>query len=85
MTTKTRRSERYVACVNDGGLIDLEVGKLYLVLPPEPNDPADEIRVLDDSNDDYLYPSSWFVEVDVPEASARALRAVQGSRSAASG
>jgi hypothetical protein len=85
MTANTDRGERYVACVSDGGLIDLEVGKLYLVVSPEPGDSADEIRVVDDSDDDYLYPVSWFVAVDVPEASARALRDAQRSRSAAPG
>ena len=77
--------DRYVACVDDGGLIDLEVGKLYAVLPPESRDPEEEIRVIDDSGEDYLYPTDWFVSVDVPEASARALRSARSSRSRATG
>lgn len=84
MTTATGKP-RYVACVRDGGLIDLEVGKLYEVFPPEAGDGEEEIRVLDDSGDDYLYPVSWFVPVEVPEASARALRAARKSGSRAAG
>jgi hypothetical protein len=84
MTTETGKL-RYVACVRDGGLVDLEVGKLYEALPPEAGDGEDEIRVLDDSGEDYLYPASWFVPVEVPEASARALRAARKSRSRAAG
>lgn len=85
MTTETRKAERYVACVRDGGLVDLEVGKLYEVLSPEAGDGHEEIRVVDDSGDDYLYPVSWFVPVDVPKESAQALRAARRSRSRATG
>jgi hypothetical protein len=57
MTTEAGKTERYVACVRDGGLIDLEVGKLYEVLPLEAGDGEEEIRIVDDSGDDYLYPT----------------------------
>jgi hypothetical protein len=79
-----KQAERYVACVRTDGALDLEVGKLYVVLPPEPGD-RDELRVVDESGEDYLYPASWFVPVDVPEASARAIRAARRSRSGAAG
>lgn len=85
MTTDTEESARYVACIRDGGLIDLEIGKLYEVVPPETGDTNEEIRVLDDSGEDYLYPAPWFVPVEVPEASARALVAARKSRSRAAG
>ncbi len=64
-----RLRDRYVAWVRADDAFDLEVGKLYVVLPPEPRDGLDDIRVVDESGEDYLYPSSWFVEVDVPEES----------------
>lgn len=79
------QAERYVACVRAEGALDLEVGKLYLVLPAEPSDGDDDLRVVDESGDDYLYPASWFVAVEVPEESARALRAARSSRSGAAG
>lgn len=85
MSTKTGEANRYVACIRDGRLIDLDVGKLYEVLPAETGDGEEELRVIDDSGEDYLYPASWFVAVDVPEASARALRAARGSGSHAAG
>ena len=80
-----RLTERYVACIRADDAFDLEVGKLYVVLPPEPADGLDDIRVVDESGEDYLYPSPWFVEVDVPEASARALRTAWKSRSKTAG
>lgn len=85
MSTETGKANRYVACIRDGSLLDLEVGKLYEVLPAEADDGKEELRVIDESGEDYLYPASWFVAVDVPEASARALRAARGSDSRAAG
>ena len=79
------QAESYVACIHSGDALDLEVGKLYLVLPPEPGDRDEDIRVVDESGEDYLYPASWFVPVDVPKESARALRAARSSRSGATG
>jgi len=80
----SKRAENYVACIRTDGALDLEVGKLYLVLPPEPGDRDEDLRVVDESGEDYLYPVSWFVPVEVPEESARALRAARSSRSGAS-
>ena len=77
--------ERYVACVRSDGALDLVVGKLYVVLQPEPDDGGDQLRVVDESGEDYLYPVTWFVSVSVPEESARALRAARSSRSSAAG
>lgn len=83
MAKKT--AQRYVACVRADDEFDLEVGKLYAVLSPEPNDGPNDLRIVDESDDDYLYPASWFVAVEVPEESARALQAAQRSRSRAAG
>ncbi len=81
----SKQAESYVACIRTDGALDLEVGKLYLVLPPEPGDRGEDLRVVDESGQDYLYPASWFVPVDVPEESARALRSARSSRSGAAG
>lgn len=82
---KQLKEDRYVVCIRTDGAFDLVVGKLYAVLPPERGDGPDDLRVVDESGDDYLYPLSWFAIVDVPEASARALRAAWKSRSKAAG
>ncbi len=42
----------------------LTIGKLYKVVPPESNDPEDDLRVIDDSGEDYLYPAKFFVLID---------------------
>lgn len=80
-----KQADSYVACVRTEGALDLEVGKLYLVLPAEPTDGNEDLRVVDESGEDYLYPASWFVAVEVPETLARALRAARSSPSGAAG
>ncbi len=57
----------YVACVaatHDD--IDLIVGKIYRVHKPERNDPLSMLRIIDESQEDYLYPIDWFEPMDVP-------------------
>jgi hypothetical protein len=60
---------------NDGFIATLEVRKLYPFL----NDPEAEainlIRVVDESGEDYLYPSRLFRKLTLPRDVQRALRA----------
>jgi hypothetical protein len=78
-------ARRFVVCIKADAGIDLELRKVYEVLPDEAADPEDLLRVVDESGEDYLYPSSFFVPIDLTEDSARALRASGGSRSRATG
>jgi len=39
----------------------LEVGKKYDVIPDFEALDSNELRVVDESGEDYLYPRSWFV------------------------
>lgn len=71
-----RQTSQYVMCAqNDGNEIDLIVGKLYRAVEPDPNDSENEIRVIDESGEDYLYPRNWFIAVDLPQAAIDALEA----------
>ena len=64
---------RFVICIeNEGYRASLERFKLYMVLPD--GEPAlGLIRVVDESGEDYLYPSSAFVEVTLPQPDAETL------------
>jgi hypothetical protein len=37
------------------------------VAPPEANDGPDELRVIDESGEDYLYPASYFESLEVTD------------------
>jgi len=67
-------SGAFALCVEDGGMEDLEARKLYQVLPDREAAREGYIRVLDESGEDYIYPSDLFVPVRLPAAVVRRLR-----------
>lgn len=64
----------FALCVDDGGLEDLEARKLYQVLADREAAREGHIRVVDESGEDYIYPSDLFVPVRLPAAVVRRLR-----------
>lgn len=66
---------RYVVCLRNDGADDLEVRKLYRVVDDESATERGYLRVVDESGEDYLYPSTFFASVDIPEDVARDLAA----------
>ncbi len=77
----TRKYPFLGLCVrNDGVEASLEKGKAYRVIKPLANDPAGMARVIDEENEDYLYPAAWFVPIQVPESARKnAWRAVSAA------
>ena len=67
--------------VEDGGMEDLEVRKIYQVLPDPEANREGYVRVIDESGEDYLYPSNLFVSVKLPPAVVRRLKRPSRSRS----
>ena len=50
-----------VICVrNEGYELDLKLWGVYEVVPDESLEP-DDIRVIDETGEDYIYPASYFV------------------------
>jgi hypothetical protein len=73
---RNKQSSRYFLCLARGNYrVDLQVGKVYRAVAPEENDPADMLRLVDDSGDDYLYPIGWFAPLTLPPKAKRALAA----------
>jgi hypothetical protein len=42
--------------------------KIYRVVPDEDAAQDDDIRVIDESGEGYLYPANWFAFVKLPQA-----------------
>jgi len=66
---KPRRppSVRFVVCIeNTGYPASLELHKIYRVIPDADAAQDGDIRVVDESGEDYLYPAEWFAAVDLP-------------------
>jgi hypothetical protein len=66
MVTSKKRAE-FAICVANAGYDDLEVWKAYRVLPDAKAAGVGCIRVVDECGEDYLYPESRFVMVDLPK------------------
>ncbi len=64
---------RFVVCIkNEGYAVSLEVRKLYRVLPDTRAAKHHLLRVVDESGEDYLYPSDYFAPIKVPSVAAKA-------------
>jgi len=72
MTTKT--SLQFVVCLrNKGYEASLEPRKIYQVLPDEEAESHKMLRVIDESEEDYLFPASLFSPISLPQTLAREL------------
>lgn len=59
----------FAVCVNNSEYpASLELHKIYRVIPDEDAASEGDMRVIDESGEDYLYPTEWFVLVELPEA-----------------
>lgn len=74
MTTPTTAS-RFALCVRKDECQDLDLRKVYRVLPDERAERDGYLRVVDESGEDYLYPESYFVFVKLPRKAQEAVAA----------
>ena len=60
-------AEKFVVCVsNEGYADDLEIRKLYRLLPDPKARARGRIRVVDETGEDYLFPARLFLPVPLP-------------------
>jgi hypothetical protein len=52
---------------------DLEIRKIYQVIPDEAASTDGLLRIVDESGEDYLYPASLFLQIELPQSIERAL------------
>ena len=65
-----------VVCISNIGYeVSLEPRKLYEVLPDPDAAKHGQLRVVDESGEDYLYPASRFVTVELSQPAAKKLLA----------
>jgi hypothetical protein len=66
---------RYVECVSNRGYrASLLIRRIYQSLPDAEAAKRSLIRVIDESGEDYLYPTVMFVAIDIPQDVARAFK-----------
>lgn len=65
---------KFAICVkNEDYPSSLQLRKVYRVLPDEKAASRKLIRVVDESGEDYLFSTSYFVPVELPKAAETAL------------
>jgi hypothetical protein len=63
---------RFAVCVNNTEYpASLELHKIYRVLPDEEAEVDGNLRVVDESGEDYLYPADFFVLMELPQSVER--------------
>jgi hypothetical protein len=74
MTERKRMTSRFALCVkNEGYPASLELRKLYRVVPDARAARDGQIRIIDESGEDYLFPQEYFVPVSLPRKVETAL------------
>ena len=66
-----KSGSKFVLCVRSNGSDDLEPRKVYQAVPDRKAEREGYLRVIDESGEDYLYPSEYFVPVRLPAAVVR--------------
>ena len=68
MKVKRDQELEYVVCVNNSGYpASLELHKIYRALPDDEAAEDGDLRLIDESGEDYLFPANYFASISVPE------------------
>lgn len=68
-----QHKKQFAICVRNEGAEDLEIRRVYQILPDARAAKDGYVRVVDESGEDYLYPADYFVPVELPREAERAL------------
>jgi hypothetical protein len=69
-----KTAKKLVICLdNEGYEVSLERRKIYVAIPDARAEKLGQVRIIDESGDDYLYPKYSFVEVALPQPVRRAV------------
>lgn len=72
MKTHRKQEIKFAVCITDSEP-DLEMRKIYQIVPDTTAEKEGHLRIIDESGEDYLYPADFFVPVEVPKEAEQAL------------
>jgi hypothetical protein len=72
--TQNIKKPLFMLCIENKDCEDLERRKIYQVLPDDEASKEGYLRVIDESGEDYLYPESYFILVQLPREAQEALQ-----------
>lgn len=68
------KSARLVICLDNSGYeVSLERRKIYVSVSDTKAQKHGQLRVVDESGEDYLYPADIFIDAELPQAVRRAV------------
>jgi len=71
---KESKEQLLALCIENKECEDLEKRKIYKVLPDDEAAKEGYLRIIDESGEDYLYPQSYFILVELPREVQDALQ-----------
>ena len=60
-------NKKFVLCIENKDCDDLEIRKVYLVVPDLESEEDGYLRIIDESGEDYLYPNSYFIPLQLSD------------------
>ena len=68
MNNNKQAKPLFAVCINNSDYpASLELHKIYRVIPDNEAQQDGDLRIIDESGEDYLYPAKWFVMMSVPK------------------
>ena len=71
---KESKEQLFALCIENKECEDLEKCKIYRVLPDDGAAKEEYLRIVDESGEDYLYPESYFILIELPREAQDALQ-----------
>lgn len=74
MKNTPKKALRFAVCINNADYpTSLELHKIYQVIPDPEIEQDGDIRIIDESGEDYLYAADLFVLTELPREVERAI------------
>ena len=74
MKARETITPRFAVCIDNREFpASLELHKVYRVLPDQDAEQDGDMRIVDESGEDYLYPVSYFVLLELPRSTVMTL------------
>lgn len=74
MQDAKKKTLSFVVCVDNSEYpVSLELHKIYRTLADEETAEDGDLRVIDESGEDYIYPASYFLPIRLPRETEKAL------------
>jgi len=71
-----KKKNKFFLCIKNKDCDDLEIKKVYRSISDSKSEKDGFLRIIDESGEDYLYPKSYFIAVNLPQAAIESISKV---------